>query len=170
MSCCSAHCPAGLHSLFLMGTWPLQSHRFSSSSRAPFLNPLWQCRLHMNCKSWASWLHTNQVNTIKKIFIIVQLSGPHTYRQYLGTDSLARHLSGFWFCLKNTFGTELSSEFQTLSHSSCQFTFQTAILSLQFPIMITNGRIRIRSLLHRQTELMCYAKQVNYYEPVSYSF
>lgn len=33
-------------------------------------------------------------------------------------------------------------------------------MSLQIKIMITNGWIGIRSLLHRQTELMCYTKQI----------
>lgn len=118
-----------------------------------------------NDKSWARWLHTNQVSTILKTFIIVQLPGTHTYR----------HVSGNWQPITTFIWLLILprqslwdravcwiSDQASLSHSSCQFTFLRAILpqmSLQFTIMIINGWIRTRPLLHRHTEFTCYTKQ-----------
>lgn len=154
-------------------TWVRWTAALQIAQPAPFPNPLWQRRLRMDCKSWASWLHTNQVNTVLKIFIIVQLPGTHT----------CRHISGNWQPSKTFVWLLILPQKRLwdravcrildqapLSRSSCQFTFQIAILSqmsVQFTVVINEW---IGSLLYRQKELMCYARQMNYYEPVSYSF
>lgn len=138
MNRCPTNCPARLDSWTSHGNLSppvaqVQQHR---AACVPFLNPLWQCRLHTNYKNRASWLHTNQVNIILKIFIIVQLPGTHTYR----------HIGGNWQPSK-TFVWLLIlppkslrdraiwwvSDQASLSHSSCQFTFQNSNSSSNVP-------------------------------------
>lgn len=131
MNHCPTNCPAGLDSWTSHGNLsPLvaqvQQHHTAHLS---FLNPLWQCRLHMNYKIRASWLHMNQVNIIFKIFTTVQLPGTHTYRCIAGKWQPSKTF--IWLLILPSKSLRdraiwWVSDQAPLSHSSCQFTFQNS--------------------------------------------
>lgn len=145
-------CTPGL----LKGTCSLHLHRFSSTRLCLFQTHCGSVGFTWTAKAELVGYTPTRSTAFQKIFIIVQLPGTHTYRHISGNWQPSKTF--VWLLIlpqKSLWDTTICwiSDQASLSHSSCQFTFLPQ-MSLQFKI-ITNGCIRIRSLLHRQTELMC---------------